>query len=309
MVVIIVVLLIIVTFLIARLFYVEREVQSITKQLIDINENKRDKKLTIGLLNKRIEALAREINRIIQMKKQSQANKVKLENDLRQTIANMSHDLRTPLTSIIGYIQFLKLDNISEDEKKEYLDTAEQRAKSLECLLNDFYELSLIESLDYELNLQKLNINRVLQEVMLGKYADFSNSDIKVNIEIPEENIYIIAEEKSLERVIENLLSNTVKHAKDNVHICLKVEENMVLLRISNIAQDLTIDDAKHIFDRFYMADKTRSGKGTGLGLAIVKGLVQKMNGNITADIIDNRLNIYCRFQNIKNIEHINKEK
>jgi signal transduction histidine kinase len=279
---------------------VEREVESITKQLIEINENKTEKKLTIGLLNKRIEALASEINRIIQMKKQSKANEVKLENDLRQTIANMSHDIRTPLTSIIGYIHFLKLDNINEKEKKEYLNIAEQRAKVLENLLNDFYELSLIESLDYELDLQKLNINKILQEVMLGKYTEFMNRDINVNIEIPEENIYIIAEEKSLERVIENLLSNTVKYAKDTVDICLKVEENMVLLRISNIAKDLTLDDVKNIFDRFYMADKTRSGKGTGLGLAIVKGLVQKMNGNVTADIIDNMLNIYCRFQNLR---------
>ncbi|MFT5873125.1 MAG: signal transduction histidine kinase [Clostridium sp.] len=278
----------------------EREVESITKQLIEINENKTEKKLTIGLLNKRIEALASEINRIIQMKKQSKANEVKLENDLRQTIANMSHDIRTPLTSIIGYIHFLKLDNINEKEKKEYLNIAEQRAKVLENLLNDFYELSLIESLDYELDLQKLNINKILQEVMLGKYTEFMNRDINVNIEIPEENIYIIAEEKSLERVIENLLSNTVKYAKDTVDICLKVEENMVLLRISNIAKDLTLDDVKNIFDRFYMADKTRSGKGTGLGLAIVKGLVQKMNGNVTADIIDNMLNIYCRFQNLR---------
>ncbi|MBW9157614.1 HAMP domain-containing histidine kinase [Clostridium sp. FP2] len=300
MIYIIAVLLIIVTFLITRLFYVERGVESITKQLIDINENKRDKKLTIGLLSKRIEALAEEINRIIQVKKQSKANKIKSENDLRQTIANMSHDLRTPLTSIIGYIQFLKLDNISEDEKKEYLDIAELRAKSLECLLNDFYELSLIESLDYELDLQKININKILQEVMLSKYADFMNREIRVNIKIPKENIYIVAEEKSLERVIENLLSNTLKYAKDTVDICLKVENNMVLLRISNIAKDLTLDDAKHIFDRFYMADKTRSDKGTGLGLAIVKGLVQKMNGNITADIIDKTLNIYCKFQIIK---------
>jgi signal transduction histidine kinase len=294
-------LVVIVAFLIARLFYVESQVRSITKQIIDINENKIDKKITIGLLNKRIEILAKEINEIIQIKKQSEANKVKLENDLRQTIANMSHDLRTPLTSIIGYIQFLKLDDISENEKEEYLNIAEQRAKALESLLNDFYELSLIESLDYELSLEKLNINKILQEAILGKYTDFINRDIKPKIEIPEENIYIIAEEKSLQRVIENLLSNSVKYAKDNVNVCLKVEKNIVTLEVSNTTQNLTLDDVKNIFDRFYMADKTRSVKGTGLGLAIVKGLVQKMNGNITADIIGDVLNIYCRFQIIKN--------
>lgn len=297
MIYIILVLLIISAFLGTRLFYVEKQVEILTKQLINININKIDKKITIGLLNKKIEALAEEINRVIQVKKKSEANKVKIENDLRQTIANMAHDLRTPLTSIIGYIQFLKLDDISLDEKKEYLDIAEQRAKALEALLNDFYQLSLIESLDYELNLQKLNINKILQEVLLGKYADFMNRNIEPNIEMPKENIYIIAEEKSLERIIENLLNNSVKYAKDNVSICLKIENNMALLKVSNTVKDLNVDDVKNIFDRFYMADKTRSGKGTGIGLAIVKGLVHKMNGNITADIKHDVLTIYCRFQ------------
>ncbi len=301
MIYIIMTLIVIVAFLSARLFYVESQVESITKQIIDISENKVDKKITIGLLNKRIEILAKEINEVIQIKKQSEANKVKLENDLRQTIANMSHDLRTPLTSIIGYIQFLKLDNISENEKEEYLNIAEQRAKALESLLNDFYELSLIESLDYELSLEKLNINKILEEAVLGKYNDFINRNINPKIEIPKENIYIIAEEKSLHRVIENLLSNSVKYAKDNVEVCLKVEKNRVILEVKNTVEDLTLDDVKNIFDRFYMADKTRRGKGTGLGLAIVKGLVQKMNGNVTAEIIDDVLNIYCIFQIINN--------
>ncbi len=300
MVYIILVLSIILAFLSIHLFYIEKQVKSLIKQLTFINENKVDKKISIGLLNKKIETLAKNINEIIELKKQSEADKVKLENDLRQTIANMSHDLRTPLTSIKGYIQLLKLNDISEEEKKEYLDITEQRTKVLETLLNDFYELSLIESLDFELNLEKLNINKVLQEVLLGKYTDFANKGVEPNIEIPKENIYVIAEQKSLERVIENLLSNAVKYAKDNINICLKTEENMALLKVSNTAENLTSQDVENIFDRFYMADKTRSGKGTGLGLAIAKGLVEKMHGNINADMNEDVFNVYCRFQIIK---------
>ncbi|EPY2272484.1 sensor histidine kinase [Clostridium sporogenes] len=300
MIYIILILLIILAFLVIRLSYIDKQIESLIKQLIDINKNKTDKKITIGLLNKRIEILSEKINEIIEVKKQSEANKVKIENDLRQTIANMSHDLRTPLTSIIGYIQFLKLDNISKKEKNEYLNIAEQRAKVLESLLNDFYELSLIESLDYELNLEKLNINKILQGLILGKYADFMNRSIEPNIKIPKENIYIIAEEKSLERVIDNLLSNTIKYAKDNVDISLEEDDNTVLLKVSNNIINLTSQDVENIFDRFYMADKTRSGKGTGLGLAIAKGLVEKMNGNIRANMKDDIFSIYCRFQIIR---------
>ncbi|NMM63442.1 HAMP domain-containing histidine kinase [Clostridium sp. P21] len=301
MVYIIIVLLITVAILAFRLFYIEKQMKSITNQITDINKNKVDKKITIGLLNKKIETLAEKINEIIQVKKQSEADRVKLENDLRQTIANMSHDLRTPLTSIIGYIQFLKLDNTSEEEKKEYLSIAEKRAKALESLLNDFYELSLIESLDYELNLEKLNINKILQEAVLGKYTDFINRDIRPKIEMPKENIYVIAEEKSLQRVIENLLSNSVKYAKDNVEVYLRVEKGVAVLEVKNTVVELTLNDVKSIFDRFYMADKTRSGKGTGLGLAIVKGLIHKMNGSITADVNEDVLSICCRFQIINN--------
>lgn len=293
---IILILLIISVFLAMRLFYVEKQIDSLIKQLTCINENNIHRKITIGLINKRIETLCKKINEIIDIKNQSEANKVKQEKHLRQTIANMSHDIRTPLTSIMGYIQFMKLDNITEEEKKHYLCIAEKRAKALECLLNDFYELSLIESLDYELDLKKLNINKVLQEIILEKYSDFVNKNIEPSIEIPDKNIYIIAEERALGRVIDNLLSNTIKYAKESIKISLKHEDNTVVLTISNIAANLTLQDVENIFDRFYMADKTRTGKGTGLGLSIAKGLVEKMNGNMKADMKNNMFNIYCTF-------------
>lgn len=300
MIYIIFLLLIILLFLIIRLLYVEKQIDSLAKQLKFINENKINKKLTIGLLHKKVEVLSERINDTLQEKIKSEVSKVKLENELRQTIANMSHDLRTPLTSIIGYIQFLKLNQISTEEKSEYLQIAEQRAKSLETLINDFYELSLVESLDYKLNMEKISVNKILQEVILERYGDFINRDIKPKIEIPKENIYIIAEQKSLERVIENLLSNTIKYSKDKINISLKVEKSVAILKVSNTFINLTSEDVENVFNRFYLADKTRSGKGTGLGLAIVKGLVEKMNGNISADIKEDKFNICCRFKIIK---------
>lgn len=299
MIFIILTLVVITIFLSSRIFYLEKQIVSLTKQLTDINENRINKKVTIGLINKKIEKLAEKINETIQIKMQCEANKVKLENNLRQTIANMSHDLRTPLTSIIGYIQFLKLDKISMEERNEYLEIAESRAKALEALINDFYELSLIDSLDYELNMERLNINKVLQEVILGRYADFVNRNIKPNIEIPNVNIYIIADLRSLERVIENLISNSIKYARDTISISLQKEENSIILIVSNTFTTLTQEDVENIFDRFYIADKTRSGKGTGLGLAIAKGLVEKMGGTIWSDIKDDMFNICCRFESV----------
>lgn len=293
----VVVLLVTVFFLGFRLFYMESQVKSLTNQLTHINETKTNKRITIGLLNKSIEKLAEKINETIEIKLQSEANSVKVENELRQTIANISHDLRTPLTSIIGYIQFLKLEGINEQEKAEYLEVAEHRAKSLEILLNDFYELSLIDSLDYELNMEKLNINKVLEQVVLDRYADFMGRNINPSINIPSENLYIIGEKKSVERIIDNLLSNAIKYAKDVIDISLQVKENGVVLKISNTFTNLTQQDVANIFDRFYMADKMRSEKGTGLGLSIAKGLVEKMGGSINCHIEEDMFNIYCQFK------------
>lgn len=266
-----------------RTIYTDIQVKSLINQLRDINENKTEGKLTIGLLNKRIEGLTLKINETIQLKKQSEAGKIRLENDLRKTIANMSHDLRTPLTSIIGYIQFLKADNLSQAERKEYIAIAEKRAKALEGLLNDFYELSLIESMDYKLQSEKVNIKRIIEDAVLGRYADFMNKGITPSIELPKENVYVIGDGKAYERVIENLLGNTVKYAKDRVSVSLYTDNSKVFIRVSNNVDKLSREDALKVFDRFYMADKTRSGKGTGLGLSIAKGLVEKMNGQITA--------------------------
>jgi signal transduction histidine kinase len=280
-----------------RIFYVEKQIKSLIKQLTEINKEKGNKKVTLGLSNKRLERLAEVINENINIRKQSEANRIKVENDLRQTIANMSHDLRTPLTAIIGYLQLLKVDGIDEDEKKEFLDIAEHRAKSLEALLNDFYELSLIESLDYELNMERLNISKILQQIVLDRYSDFMERDISPNINIPDKNYYIIAEKKSIDRVIENVLTNAIKYAKDSIDISLQQEQEKILITISNTFTNLGEKDIANIFDRFYMTDKSRSGKGTGLGLAIAKGLVEKMDGNITANIDGSIFSICCSFK------------
>ncbi|QAA33413.1 sensor histidine kinase [Clostridium manihotivorum] len=291
------ILFVIVIFLGYRKFYIERQITSLIKQLSEINKNKDRRKVTLGLSNKRLEILGELINESIDIRIQSEAERIKVEKDLRQTIANMSHDLRTPLTSIIGYLQLLKLDDADKAEKNEYLHTAEHRAKSLEVLLNDFYELSLIESLDYELNMEKLNISKVLQQIVLDRYSDFMERNIRPSINIPDKNFYIIAEKKSIERVIENILTNAIKYAKDAIDVSLTQEQGKLIITISNTFTNLSEKDMASLFDRFYMADKSRSGKGTGLGLAIAKGLVEKMDGSITAKINDDRFKICCCFK------------
>jgi len=293
----IVFLTLVVIVLLARLLYIKYEILALTKQLKYINKNKSDNKLVVGLLYKDFEELTLAINENIEIRKQCEASRIRTENTLKNAISDMSHDLRTPLTSVIGYLQFLKLDNITEAEGKEYVEIAYQRAKFLERLLNDFYTLSLIDSPEYEINLEMFDLSKLLRELVVSRYGEFASKKFEMILEIPEKRMDIIGDKRAVERVIENLLSNIIKYAKDQVEISLDVEENMVVLKMNNNVNHVIPDELERFFDRFYISDKTRSGQGTGLGLSIAKSLMEKMKGNIKVSTDGNMIKMRCEFK------------
>ena len=145
-----------------RLLSMKKELKNITKQLEDYNMRKTNKKVDITLLDRNIENMATEINNLIALHAQSNIEKKSAEKELKQAVANMSHDLRTPLTSILGYIQLMESPEATEVEKKEYLAIAKDRTKRLQILINDFFELSVIESVDHSLKLESLKINGIV---------------------------------------------------------------------------------------------------------------------------------------------------
>lgn len=159
MIYIIIILSLLLIFFLTQLLFVKKQIKSITEQLRNYNIGKTNKKIDIILLDKEIESIASEINNLIDLHIQSNAEKKFAERELRQAIANISHDLRTPLTSILGYIQLMEGDEVTEEERNQYLKIAKDRTKRLQILLNDFFELSIIESVDYSLKLESLNIN------------------------------------------------------------------------------------------------------------------------------------------------------
>lgn len=278
----------------ARLLFIKKELKNITSQLEDYNIRKTDKKIDISLLDKDTENLASEINNLIDLYLQSNIEKKSAERELKQAVANMSHDLRTPLTSILGYIQLMETDGVTEEEKKQYLTIAKDRAKRLQILLNDFFELSIIESVDYSLKLESLKINNIVEEIVMNLYDRFNERQIVPNIQIPKGKVNIIADGSAVKRVIENLVTNAIKYSDKNVDITLEKDNGVINLIISNDAHNLTERDVELFFDRFYTADQTRSGKGTGLGLSIAKSLMDKMNGKFSAELKDGWLYMKC---------------
>jgi len=300
-VIFIVITLVIITFIaLTRLFSFKNEVRKIVRQLQLYNNRKTNKKIDITLIDQDIEHLGVEVNRLIDLYVMENRKRVLFEKEQRQAVANMSHDLRTPLTSIIGYIQIANNENLSEVEKEELLAIAFDRAKRLERLLNDFFELSVLESTDYELKLQRINLTKLLTEVLVSFYDRFQEKRLEPTIEGLENNVTIFADHSAVTRVIENLLSNTLKHADGNIIIRLEEQNGVASLMITNDALSLTEQDVQHMFDRFYMADQSRSGKSTGLGLSIVKSLMEKMNGSISSKLNDGQLSIICEWKTVK---------
>lgn len=278
----------------SHLLFIKKELKNILNQLKNYNIRKTEKKIDITLLDKDIEKMTIEINNLIDLHALSNIEKKSTERELKQAIANISHDLRTPLTSILGYIQLIEKPEVTDEERKEYLAIAKDRAKRLQILLNDFFELSVIESVDHSLKLGKLGLNSIVEEIVINLYDKFNEQQIVPSIKIPQEQMNIIGDESAIKRVIENLVINAIRYSDGNVSITLERNNTKINLTISNDVKDITEKDVELFFNRFYTADQTRSGKGTGLGLSIAKALMDKMNGKLSAELKDSWLYVKC---------------
>ncbi|GKU77303.1 sensor histidine kinase KdpD [Paenibacillus sp. L3-i20] len=283
--------------LLVRLLLLRREMGRMTEQLRCYNERTTDKKIDVSLFDRRLEALAVQINDQANLVIEAEARRRRTENELRQAIANISHDIRTPLTSIFGYIQLLEAKSITPEEKLEYITIVKNRTKRLQALLNDFFELSVVESSDYRLRTERIGMTVLLSDILIGFYDQFNERDITPDIRLPEEEVTIYADESAVRRVVENLLVNTIKYAVGGVEIRFTRQEKIASLTIVNEARGLFSSDVSLLFDRFYTADRTRSTQGSGLGLSIAKSLMDKMGGTLTAELQGDRLTMTCRWK------------
>src|SRR5690625_1199217 len=200
-------------FLLIRSISLKKEIRSVTEQLRELHQGETQKKIDLSFYDKDLEKLTKEVNDQIDVTKQVISKKKRTENELKQAIASISHDIRTPMTSILGYIQFLELGDLNPEERTEYTKTIKNGALRLKILLEDFFELSIIESADYPLKIESIKLNRLIQEVLIGFYEEFNQRDIEPIILVPEEDIRVLVDSSALKRVIENLVTNAISHS------------------------------------------------------------------------------------------------
>ena len=253
---------------------------SLKKQLRKIEKQIYSKeRVNITLNDKDVERLAETINTTMQVQKQLRIDIMNREERLKQNISDIAHDLRTPLASIRGYITLLK--NCTEQEKKEYLNIIERKSEELNLLINNFYEVSLYDNSSLEIQTTSIDIVQIIMEIVISNYSLIKNNEIEINNRLPEKQIKIYGEEIICKRIIQNLISNSIKYSTGYISIELDEFDNEVIFIIRNSVLDLKKSELEHLFERFYTVDKSRNSSGRGLGLYILKLLLENIGGEV----------------------------
>ena len=234
----------------------------------------------IGMLSDRL-------NDLLELRRKEKQYYQEKETLIADTYTNLSHDIRTPLTSLDGYFQLMEAcENV--EEQRRYLNIIHERIHSLNEMLEELFMFTKLKNESYSLELTPCCINRILKETVFSYYDDWVRREIQPDIQITEEQLYIDGNKQGLSRIIQNVIKNGLDHGEKKIRIVLKREQNRAVLRISNQVIASEQIDIEHVFDRFYKADAARSKTSTGLGLSIAREFVRRMNGEIGAKIEEN---------------------
>ena len=223
--------------------------------------------------------------------------------NFKSMVTTISHDFRTPLTSISGYVQILLDDDeVSYENRQKYLKIIESRAISLSSLIEDFYTVSSIDSLDYPYNLTTLSLSEILRAQIAAYYVELEKRYSTIEVDIVESPCYMISDRTSLQRIFSNLIKNALSYGIDKIRISLKEDENSYKIEFSNsLYENADKNIADKIFERNYSVNWASSSKSTGLGLSIAKSMTEKMGGSRGAEVIDDMLVFSIEFEKSEN--------
>ena len=278
----IVVTIVFITIMLKKLTYLEK--------IMDGAKDGAEGRLTYKIEEKgqgRFRDLAHNINNMKEGLRESIQNEVKSERMKTELITNVSHDLKTPLTSIINYIDLLKRANIQPEEARDYVNVLDNKAKRLKLLIEDLFEASKAASGAMELNIEKIEIVQLLKQALGENDEGINEHGLVLKINAPEEKIYIDGDGKRLYRVFDNLISNIIKYSLTNTRVYVDIikEKDHVQIIMKNIASYELNIDVDEITERFKRADEARTSEGSGLGLAIAKSIVGLHGGKLNIEV------------------------
>lgn len=261
----------------------KKEVGAITSTINNIHARHTNERVTVSTQDKHILSLANAVNALYDDVYRERGEHIHSINEMRQSMANISHDLRTPLTSIIGYVKLLEDSANTPEQAQHYLSVVHGKAASLNTMINSLFVLARLEAGVYQFAMERLDLGELLSEELAGFYDTFTVHGQQPVIELCASPLWMIGDRQALSRVFSNLLQNMEKHGASDIRITSALKDGRILLAFSNRAEGLTQADVKQLFQRSFSTDRMRSGESTGLGLSIVKEFVEQMSGEISS--------------------------
>ena len=271
-----------------RYFSIKRALRDADLELQEIRKDlTQNQILHLSAPDKDLEQFIHSINHALEDMKKERQSCQKREKVFQQQMENISHDLRTPLTVILGYLKYIRSKESQPKHLEETLETIERKARAMEKLVSQFYDISRLASQDYELSIQRLDVCRLLREALTDNYQTLAQKDLKIETHLPNHPVFTHGDTQALERIFSNLLQNAGRYALTFFRAELLEYPGKACIRFTNDSSKLAPQDIPHLFERFYMQDAARSQSGTGLGLTIAKSLAEAMGGALTAELAE----------------------
>ncbi len=266
-----------------------RQIDDICRQLAFLEEKDSSLEITLRLHSAPFRRLQDHLNRYLRHQRQMTAKVLVKETRFKESIADLSHDIRTPLTSLDGYFQLL-LETEDPEKRRKYCDMISGRIAALRELLEELFAYARLQDENDTLPCAVMPVNAIVTHTLLSFYQECRSRGIEPEVEMPDEAVNAHCSETALRRVIQNVLKNALMHGSPSqplLRVTLQEEGDAVRIRIRNRCTDPEHLDVDRIFERFYRSDRARSGAGTGLGLSIARGLTEKMGGSISGELED----------------------
>ena len=265
----------------------QAKLRAISDKLKEIIEKDSDEQIAVFTENKDLMELAAQINALLEKYLKIKADYRRSEITSKKMLSNISHDIKTPMTVILGYLEIMQL---SQTPSGEMLKKVERKAQSVMELINQFFTLSKIESGDMDIELSRVDICEICRESVLDFYELLSNKKFYVKVDMPETPIYIQGNKEALQRILFNLISNVVRYGADGKYlgISLRDDDRNVYVDVTDKGKGIDKAFADSIFDRLFTMEDSRNRniQGNGLGLTIAQNLAQRLGGTITLESI-----------------------
>lgn len=265
---------------------VKNQISEMTDALIDVKNGNGNRRI-LSAANELVAPLAYEINDIVVSYENRFSVFRQTEETNRQLMTSLSHDVRTPLTTLIGYLDAAHKGIVTGEDRDDYIETARRKAHDLKEYIDVLFDWFKLNSNEFAMELRTVEAAELTRDILIDWIPIFEDKQIEFSIDIPEQPFRVRLDTDGYMRILNNLTQNVVAHSHANkIEIALSKKNSNMEITVTDYGIGIEKEDLKHIFERLYKCDKGRSDKGSGLGLSIVRQLVEEMNGTITAKSI-----------------------